>query len=279
MLDPSVVEAAASLSRDTHARMSPNYTSQVPGVSLSASRADSIFTTHNTTQLTLDALELSLADTGAAMEADFEMGALSLQSLGLNQEDLEEGQVVGAPEDIAERMSRILDTFGTNVGATADFVLVSQAMEPGESYTQPPPELRDQEPSRQQNMTETHAREGGAARPQRDAGQENLQQALREKMASRIKPPLPRLALPVRAASPLAPTFNTLVAAARSELPATLAPEQGHEHERDGNTGATGISLDDLGLDLQDVSGGAGNIDDSVLRLAKQLAEENDSPR
>jgi len=130
MLDPSVVEAAASLSRDTHARMSPNYTSQAPGVSLSATRADSMFTT----QLTLDALELSLADTGAAMEADFEAGALSLRSLGLNQWDLEKGQVVGAPEDIAERMSRILDTFETNVGATAenvcasaDLVFISQA--------------------------------------------------------------------------------------------------------------------------------------------------------
>jgi len=118
MLDPSVVEAAASLSRDTHARMSPNYTSQAPGVSLSATRADSMFTT----QLTLDALELSLADTGAAMEADFEARALSLRSLGLNQWDLEKGQVVG------------LDTFGTNVGATAgnvcasaDLVFISQA--------------------------------------------------------------------------------------------------------------------------------------------------------
>jgi len=34
-----------------------------------------------------------LDDTGAAMEADYEMGALTMQSLGLNLYDLEEPHV------------------------------------------------------------------------------------------------------------------------------------------------------------------------------------------
>ena len=88
-------------------------------------------------QLTLAELGLNLDDTGAAMEADYEMGALTMQSLGLNLYDLEEPQVVEAPEDIAERLGRIMNTFG-KVGASADFVLVSNAMEPDSSISQPP---------------------------------------------------------------------------------------------------------------------------------------------
>ncbi len=87
-------------------------------------------------QLTLAELGLNLDDTGAAMEADYEMGALTMQSLGLNLYDLEEPHVVDAPEDIAERLGRIMNTFG-NVGASADFVLVSNAMEPDSSIRQP----------------------------------------------------------------------------------------------------------------------------------------------
>lgn len=39
------------------------------------------------------------------------------------------------------------------------------------------------------------------------------------------------------------------------------------------------LSLDALGLNLGDLAGGADEIDDSVLSLAKQLAEEESSPR
>ena len=87
-------------------------------------------------QLTLAELGMNLDDTGAAMEADYEMGALTMQSLGLNLYDLEEPHVVDAPEDIAERLGRIMNTFG-KVGASADFVLVSNAMEPDSSIRQP----------------------------------------------------------------------------------------------------------------------------------------------
>ena len=88
----------------------------------------------NTTgTLTLDALGLSLADTHAAMEADSEVGALTMQSLGLTMEDLREGELVDAPEDIAERLARILETFGSQVQATSDLVVV----EPEESFIRP----------------------------------------------------------------------------------------------------------------------------------------------
>jgi len=113
-------------------------------------------------QLTLDALGLSLADMGAAMEADPEAGALTMQSLGLTSDDMEDA-LEGTPEDVAERMSRILETFGGSVGATADFVLVSEGMEPDVSYLQPVG-MRDvisEQP--RQMVTANYDRQGAAA--------------------------------------------------------------------------------------------------------------------
>jgi hypothetical protein len=81
-------------------------------------------------------LGLSLDDTEAAMEADPKMGALTMQSLGLNLDDLEEPHVLD--EDIAERLGRIMKTFG-NVGTSADLVLFPNAMEPDSSIFQEPP--------------------------------------------------------------------------------------------------------------------------------------------
>ena len=183
--DPSFHNAAASLAEDLNnsrsaAGVISGYTSKISEASLDANR-DSVAGTGAVTepqstagsafasQLTLDALGLSLADTGAAMEADSEVGALTLQSLGLTIDDVDEEQVVDAPEDIADRMSRILDTFGTNVGATADFVLVSQAMEPEVSYVQPPSEIGSQATAEQSNpIAESLVREGRAAPRPRD---------------------------------------------------------------------------------------------------------------
>jgi len=87
-------------------------------------------------RLTLAELGLSLDDTGAAMEADPKMGALTMQSLGLNLDDLEEPHVLD--EDIAERLGRIMKTFG-NVDTSADLVLFPNAMEPDSSIFQEPP--------------------------------------------------------------------------------------------------------------------------------------------
>jgi len=87
-------------------------------------------------RLTLAELGLSLDDTGAAMEEDPKMGALTMQSLGLNLDDLEEPRVLD--EDIAERLGRIMKTFG-HVGTSADLVLFPNAMEPDSSIFQEPP--------------------------------------------------------------------------------------------------------------------------------------------
>jgi len=201
-------------------------------------------------RLTLDALGLSLADTIAAMEADSQKGALTLESLGLTMDDLEDDQVVDAPEDIAERMSRILDTFGTNVGATADFVLVSQAIEPDVSYIQPP-----------QNVAVSSAREGAAiSRRQGDEAQRTLQQSVRETLAARM------MAQGGRAKSPAAVGLPQTPREAPPNASANLA-------------GGSEITLDALGLNPGDLAGGADEIDDSVLSLAQQLAAEDNSPR
>lgn len=87
-------------------------------------------------RLTLAELGLSLDDTGAAMEADPKMGALTMQSLGLNLDDLEKPHALD--EDIAERLGRIMKTFG-NVDTSADLVLFPNAMEPDSSIFQEPP--------------------------------------------------------------------------------------------------------------------------------------------
>jgi hypothetical protein len=201
-------------------------------------------------RLTLDALGLSLADTIAAMEADSQKGALTLESLGLTMDDLEDDQVVDAPEDIAERMSRILDTFGTNVGATADFVLVSQAIEPEVSYIQPP-----------QNVAVASAREGAAvSRRQSDEAQRTLHQSVRETLDSRM------MAQGGRAQSPAAVGLPHTPREAPPNASANLA-------------GGSEITLDALGLNLGDLAGGADEIDDSVLSFAQQLAAEDSSPQ
>jgi len=184
------------------------------------------------------------------MEADSQKGALTLESLGLTMDDLEDDQVVDAPEDIAERMSRILDTFGTNVGATADFVLVSQAIEPDVSYIQPP-----------QNVAVSSAREGAAiSRRQGDEAQRTLQQSVRETLAARM------MAQGGRAKSPAAVGLPQTPREAPPNASANLA-------------GGSEITLDALGLNPGDLAGGADEIDDSVLSLAQQLAAEDNSPR
>jgi hypothetical protein len=202
-------------------------------------------------RLTLDALGLSLADTSAAMEADSQKGALTLESLGLTVDDLEDDQVVDAPEDIAERMRRILETFGNDVGATADFVLVSQAIEPEVSYTEQPP----------QNVAVSSARGGAAVSRRRgDEAQRTLQQSIRETLDTRM------MAQGGRAHSPAAVGLAHTPREAPPNASANLA-------------GGSDITLDALGLNLGDLAGGADEIDDSVLSLAQQLAAEENSPR
>lgn len=203
-------------------------------------------------RLTLDALGLSLADTGAAMEADSQKGALTLESLGLTMDDMEDDQVVDAPEDIAERMSRILDHFGSNVGATADFVVVSQAIEPEVSYIQSI-----------QNVAESTAREGAIVSYRRgDDAQRTLQESVRETLDAR------KMASGVKAQPP---------AASYSE-PVHI-PRQDPTNESVDPAGGPVITLDTLGLNLVDLAGGADEIDDSILCLAQKLAAEDSSPR
>ena len=201
-------------------------------------------------RLTLGALGLSLADTSAAMEADSRKGALTLESLGLTMDDLQDDQVVDAPEDVAERISRILDTFGTDVGATADFVLVSQAIEPEVSYIQPP-----------QNVTISSAREGAeVSRRRGDEAERTLQQSIRETLDARMMAPGGGVQSP--AAVGLAHT-----------------PREAPPNASANLAGGSEITLDALGLNLGDLAGGADEIDDSVLSLAQQLAAEDSSPR
>lgn len=289
--DPSVLDAASSLSgAQAGAGRAYQYSSQPSNVSLDAlglSIADtgaameqsqaggsSMFASQT---LTLDALGLSLADTGAAMEADSEVGALTLQSLGLTTDDLQEEQTVDAPEDIAERMSRILSTFGTNVGATADFVLVSDAMEPAASYVQPPAASGT---PRDQYVAESSPRQ--TAPPPRRQREEAAMEQLEARMLGG-----PAQSFSVSSGAParelaLAPLARTQApSAARSSAPpppaaAAAAPPPASPAPAGG---PREITLDDLGLDLGDLAGGQDNIDDSVLHLAQQLAEENESPR
>ena len=236
-------------------------------------------------QLTLDALGLSLADTGAAMEANADVGALTMQSLGLTSDDGEEDSV-GAPEDVAERMSRILETFGGSIGATADFVLVSEGMEPDVSYLQPV-EMRDDTREQPRQMVEANYDRQGAAATRLDEAAAGRNA---EHLASQLAPAIsiearaePRarqdavfefqrhLNAPQDAAA--VPEYTVSAAPASSALEAQV------EGRGSQDQGSGAVSLADLGLDIGDLAVGADGVDDDVMDMAKQLAAQDDSPR
>lgn len=98
--------------------------------------------------ITLDALGLSVQDTRAAADGEGvadEAEALTLEALGLSLSDttaIAEPESGGLGlESVAERMSRILEVFGQGesaVRASADFVLISQPVEPSGDSTAAP---------------------------------------------------------------------------------------------------------------------------------------------
>ena len=242
-------------------------------------------------QLTVAELGLNLDDTGAAMEADYEMGTLTMQSLGLNLYDLEEPHVVDAPEDIAERLGRIMNTFG-NVGASADFVLVSNAMEPDSSIRQPPFALG----SAPRVQYTTAAGAPDTMSDDDDGGEQGDTEELevedeREVPGYSLRPPPRESGLEARRAqrTPRQQVEDRVPPTARGVMSSDSKLQK-----KDINLGdlgldlrdlsegvvrdsprSDGLKLDDLGLELEDVAVGVDNIDDSVLALAQQLVKEN----
>lgn len=240
-------------------------------------------------QLTLDALGLSLADTGAAMEADVDpgVGALTMQSLGLAQNTLED-DVVDAPEDVAERMSRILETFGPGVGATADFVLVSEGMEPDVSYMEP---VRMQDygsETHREIVSESDHRQGVAMLSEAADAGAGPDVALMASTVSRTQMPgygSPAPAMSVEASSaPRARQDEVFEFDRPSEVPrqspaAVATPPTANSLGVQRSQAEEGVSLADLGLEVGDLAVGADGVDDDVLSLAQQLAAQDDSPR
>ena len=99
-----------------------------------------------------------------------------------------------------------------------------------------------------------------------------MREQLEARRAGQIPPPPPSAEVTTQEAP--------LQSASGASESATLAePPFEAGRTSTGAPGRSDITLDDLGLDLGDLAGSAANIDDSVLSLAQQLAEENDSPR
>jgi hypothetical protein len=235
-------------------------------------------------QLTLDALGLSLADTGAAMEADAGVGALTMQSLGLAKDD-DEDNLVDAPEDVAERMSRILEAFGPSVGATADFVLVSEGMEPDVSYMEPMKMQDYGSETPREIVTDSDPRQGAVANwAEAGAGRDAALLASGTSLTQVTGgPPEPAMTIEASAA-PRAHQDGVFDYERRVEVPrpptaAGAAPRTADSFTAQRAQEDNSVSLADLGLEMGDLTVGTDGVDDDVLTLAQQLAEHNDSPR
>ena len=245
-------------------------------------------------RLTLAELGLSLDDTGAAMEEDPKMGALTMQSLGLNLDDLEEPHVLD--EDIAERLGRIMKTFG-NVGTSADLVLFPNAMEPDSSIFQEPPFidlLGATGSAHRVQCTQPHLAPSTSmparAAPYLSAPPYRLDRVLpdtRGVMSTDSRDSLQKDDINL---GDLGLDLRDLSAAIARDLPQDVddrAPDHQDDLglEQDISDRALYLALDDVAVDindralylaLDDVAVGAHNFDDSVLVLAQQFAKEND---